>query len=325
LLSQVGIQYIESRQDAGNRKESHLDYGRLINTAFNLSWKNKSLWVFGFFAGYGANTDFNYSPSQDDSELEQFSQIFGDFDSFNFDPDQLMTLISAGIILLFVISILFFITHLIASPALVDSVNKITRGGKYIFSESFSVGIDFFWRFLGITVLGMITGLVTFLVLFAFGFAAFFVNIVLGFASLIILLPILLASIFGIYNIFAIGERALVVRNCSIGDALDEGYTLLKRNIGEILIFFLINIAFMMGLGILAAMIFMMVGIPIAIIGIASEASLYIWVMIGVFVGLPVSFVIGGWSATFFHSLYTVFYFELVESKPAAESPFPQH
>lgn len=302
-----------------------MDYGRLINTAFNLSWKHKSLWIFGFFAGFGANTNFNYSRSESDSEFDQLGQMFGNFDSFNFDPDQFIALIGAGMILILAISILFFITHLIASPALVDSVNKIARGGRYIFSESFSAGVDFFWRFFGLTLLGIATSLVAFLILFVFGFMFFYINTVLGVVSLLILIPLLILLMFAIYNVFAIGERALVVRDCSIGEAVEEGYTLLKRNFGDIFIFFLINIAFMFGLGILAFMVFMMAGILIAIVGIASDVSMLTWIMIGIFVGLPVSFVVGGWSATFFHSLYTLFYFELVEPKEAVESPSPAH
>ena len=110
-------------QSQPEKEEGSLEYGRLINSAFSLSWKHKSLWVFGFFAGFGMNTQFDFSQEANESELQE---LIGDIQ--NFSVDQIITFFGAALVLFAILGLIFFVTSLIASPALVDAVNRISRG-----------------------------------------------------------------------------------------------------------------------------------------------------------------------------------------------------
>lgn len=297
-----------STQAQPEREEGSLEYGRLINSAFNLSWRHKSLWVFGFFAGFGMNTRFDYSQQANESELRK---LFSGIE--NFSMEQIITFFGAALALFAILGLIFFVTSLIASPALVDAVNRLTRGGSYLFSESFSIGVDFFLKFLGLALLQFVIAVAFMLVVIIIGVIAFAIETWLGGLSLLILIPLGMVGFFSIFNIFEIAKRAIVVRGGTIGDALEEGYLLLRRNLGDFFMFFLINLGMMIGFSIAGAMIFGLIAIPVVLMALAGEASLMTSILIGVLVGLPVSLVVGGWSQTFFHSLYTLFYFQLVE------------
>jgi hypothetical protein len=118
----------------------------------------------------------------------------------------------------------------------------------------------------------------------------------------------------------------IVVRNCSIGDALSEGFLLMRQYLSKtivmfVLIFFL-GIAFVIGTLIMWAV----VGLPIGGIVWAMTQSVAAGIVMAILFGIPISLVVGGYFGTFFSSLYTLFYFELVEPSssripPAAAQP----
>ncbi|MCK4633176.1 MAG: hypothetical protein KAT79_07870, partial [candidate division Zixibacteria bacterium] len=101
-----------------------MEYGKIVSKSFNVAWNYKSLWIFGLFAGAGSS-GFNWNTG----ETEQL-----DFSSFGFDTSVLADiyhilaplLIWFGLLLLALICLSF-----IAAPALIDAVNRITRGGTY--------------------------------------------------------------------------------------------------------------------------------------------------------------------------------------------------
>lgn len=281
-----------------------MNYSKIINRAIEIAWRYKSLWIFGMFASGGAfNFDFNYL--MDEPSLSSGNS----FDIFDFDP---------GIIMPFMFSILIFgfvmfIIYIIANAAIIDSTNKIERGGVYSFSSAFSSGLDFFWRFLGINIVQIFASVTSIIICGGIIGLLFLAHTVLGIISLLIFIPVIIFIFFIILNIFSLAERVLVVRNVSIGDSLEEGYILFKNNFSKNLIIFLIFVGFSIGFSILIFLLWMVVGIPIGVIIMALNL-LSITAFIAAFIiSLPVSLLIGGILGVFYSNLYTLFYFELVE------------
>ena len=289
-----------------------MNYGRIVEDSFKFAWRYKSLWVFGLLAGSGGG-NFNLDLGQSDMSGLGKSGVMP-YESFE-EIWQIILPILAAII---VIGLLFFLLHLICSPALVDAINKIARGGTYRFSDSYSRGIDFFFRKLGLTlifiaaVMGVILlGILPIVALHLFG--------------ILLTLPIFAAGIYFAITLYSLAERAMVVRDTSIGNAIDEAYILMKQNFSKCLIMALIFIGLSFGIGIVLLMVAAIFFFPInMLVHSISESKMIIFVL-ALILGLPISLVVGGFIGTFFHSLYTLFYFGLVEpNSPYAKPTTPQ-
>jgi len=273
--------------------------GDLVSRSWEISFKYKSLWILGLLAeGVWFSSAFRN---------ENNNWHFGESD-FLFSG-MAIALAFALLMLMLVLLIL----HFLSVAGLIDSVNRITRGGHYSLSEAFSTGFKVFWRFVGLwlvllmAVLGLAVALAIPVVLL------FVIHTVLGVLSLIVTVPILLVGLFVFYNLYALTQRAIVARNCSIGDALSEAYWLFRRNLGPNVAVFLVFIILSIAITIAAVMIVLMVAAPFVAMALSSTAGKVAAIVLGVPVVLAVLLVVEGISGVFLNSLYTLFYFGLVE------------
>jgi len=289
-----------------------MDFGKIINNSFKTAWEHKSLWILGLFAG-GTFTGFNF-PSNDIN----FKKYI-DFESLGMGRDfmdamppvELILIPVVAFILLF--ALVMLVLNLICVPAIIDGVNKIARGGIYTLAGSFKAGLHHFWRFLGLFLLSFFVTGISIVVLVLIGVVFFIIHVAVGLISLLFLIPLLILVIFTITNIYSLTQRAMVVRDISIGDALEEAFFLFRNNLLNNLIIFLIHLGLTIGLGLAAAIIWLIASLPIGAIVMAMGVGLVPAMIIGLILGLPVSFVVGGFLGTVFSNIYTYFYFELVE------------
>ena len=294
-----------------------MDYGRLISRSFQLAWRYKSLWIFGLFAGFGST--FNVPSDFPGFRVESMESLR----AFNWDAAHAFegSPVFLSLVLAFLgLMVVFLIAHLIASPALVDAVNKIARGGLYRFGDSFSAGVDFFWRFLGLLLLEILAFIVS-IIPFAL------VILVIPLLGILLAIPGAFVLIFVWNTIFELARRVIVARDCSIGDALSEGFLLMKQHLSKTIVIFVLIFFLGMAFLIAAAIMWLVVGLPIGGIVWAMTQSVAAGAVMAILFGLPVSLVVGGYFGTFFSSLYTLFYFELVEPSgsriPPAAQPGP--
>jgi hypothetical protein len=295
-----------------------MEYGRIISESFRISWRYKSLWVFGLFAGAGGSGfhfDDSWFEKQDlGFDLEEFFQTW----DISFDWHLLIPIAVAFTIM----GLAFTIMHLISVPALIDGINKIKRGGSYRLGSSFSVGIDFFWRFFGLSVIAVVVIFGAIITAVAFGFFAYAIHWAILVFYILLMIPLFFGFTFVAGSVFELATRAMVVRDIGVFDSIHEGYLLLRRNLGSNFLMCLIYVGLSMGLGLGALLIWAMVGGPIALIALATGLGILPAIILAVIMGLPISLIVGGFIGTVVESLYTLFYFELVEpgglSKPAS-------
>lgn len=284
-----------------------MNYGKIVEDSFSFSWRYKSLWIFGLFAGSGSNFNLDLGTNES-SEIQPFA-----IDSMQEMWQIFLPIIGA----LIAIVLILFVLHMICSPALVDAINRIARGGTYKFGESYSRGIDFFWRKLVLTVV-FIAGLIGVILLGVLPMVA------LSIFGLLLLFPIIMVGSFFAITIYSLAERAMVVRDTSIGASLEEAYVLLKQNFSKCLIIALIFIGLSVGVAVMFLMLAAMLYFPVNMIVKSITENRSLIFILGVILGLPITFVIGGFIGTFFHSIYTLFYFGLVDpSSPYAKSTAP--
>jgi len=295
----------------------NVDFGSMIQKSFQVAWRHKTLWIFGLFAGgvEGFNFDWLENLDREPADMSIMYDLFDYMDwSYDLIPPKLAML--GGIVAwLMALALLFFICYLIAQPAIIDGVNRITRGGNYTFASSFSRGTDFFWRFFGITLIEIFIGI-------AAVFTVVILAIVLTPLSLLLTIPAALIFFFFAYHTFALAEVAMVARDNQIGDAVAEGWSLIKNNLGSCFLMTLVliglGIAFMIVIFIAALILYL----PVNLLVCTITGSLVGILVLALFIGLPVAIVLGGYTGTFFNAIYVQFYFGLVEPQPvAATSP----
>jgi hypothetical protein len=297
----------------------NMNYGEIVRTSFRLAWKHKSLWLLGLFAAGGtAVSGPNYGFSDSDSEVGAIdSDRIVDFVQQH--PEIMIFVILFG--LLFILTMI--VLNVICKGALIDAINKLTRGGSYRFSDSFGEGVRFFWRmlFLGILFTFAIIALIT----------AFTIPIVLAFIALVpvgvlvllIAIPFAFIGFAAINNIFALAARVVIVRDTDIGNALEEGYDLLRMYFWPNVIVFLIYLGLSILISIGTLIIFTVISIPFVLIAMQSTTAFVISLIVGIPLFLLVSLPLSGFLGAAFESIYTLFYFRLVEPAQKPQPPAP--
>ncbi len=297
-----------------------MDYGEIIRTAFTLAWRHKSLWLLGLFASGSANFSFDSDFDFPGTGLGEFGgdglgyRIGGFFES---NPWLLVPLV--GLILIYALT--FLILNCICSPALVDAVNNLTRGGHYRLGKSFLVGVGYFWRFLGITIAGFLAAAAAVFVFVMIVVLMFVLNVFLGILSLLVVIPLGFFTVLFISNVFALAERALVIRDIDIGDALSEGYYLFMNNKVPNLIIFLLYIVLVIAISVGVMIILAILAVPFYFMATHTPFGLIGSLAVGIPVFLAVSLPVSGFLGASFEAMYTLFYFRLVEPAGGAVSP----
>jgi hypothetical protein len=278
-----------------------MQIGEIVRQAWAITFKYKSLWVFGLFIeGFAAGQGFM---NKDHFPVSKFN-------GFEFSP-MLITLIFIGVI----VGLVVLVLHFIATAGLIDAVNRITRGGEYKFSAALSSALGFFWRFVGLALVLFFFIICLMLIIILPEILVFLVSTILGFFSLLIALPALLFAAFVSLSIYALAQRAIVARNCSISDAITEAYWLFRRNLGQNLAIFLINIGIAIAVGMCVILLLLIIAAPFIALALTSTTGIIVAIAVGLPIVLFILLLSEGISGSFKSSLYTLFYFELVEPK----------
>lgn len=287
-----------------------MDYGEIIGSSFRLPWKYKSMWVLGLFASGMASFPL---------EMLKYSKD-GTFDVPQFIEDVMhdhSEIIVALVALAILTVVVFIVMNLICTAGLIDAVNRLTRGGTYRLQDSFTTGLRYFPQYLGINLLQFLTAGFGVFVLGMLIVGAFVIHVAIGILALMVIVPALFCLIWFLTNVFMLAERALVVRDVGIEAALREGYLLFRRNLVSNLIFFLINVGLSMAIGLGVMALVLIMAVPFALVASSSDGGLLLALIIGLPVLGVVALPISGYLGAVFESMYTQFYFRLVEPRPA--------
>ena len=297
-----------------------MDYGNLINKAFNLAWKHKILWVLGFFAaswGYVGSFDI-------EEKLPNFSRDwFHDFEPHFIEGIKDWIIHGPGLAIVimiigfaFILGLALFILHLMSVAGLIEGVVRIERGNSHKLKELFGVGAHYFWRFLGLFFLALLVGAIFFFLMILPTVVSIAVLGVVGILMLIIVIPVSFAGIFFFGNLYSLAQREMVIYNAPVFEAIKEGYNLLIKHLGPNIIIFLITTFLWIAIVISGLILTFIFAIPAVIIGAWSALFMILALIVILPVFLLVAIVVEGFLGTFFNSLFTYFYLELRKLTP---------
>ena len=314
-----------------------MNYGDLIRDAFRISWRNKYLWFFGFFAGgvgssFGGNVpsgagNFDGGGSEQSGIPGIAAQVGpGLFDN--------LALLIALFVVIGLIVLLFVALTLVSQGALAENVAAIDRGEGRRFGSGWRAGLGNVWRVLGYYVvyflitlgllvaigvpIGLLVG-VTFAVTQSVA-ARVIVAVLAGLLGLLALIVVFIPlSIVGQYAL-----REIVVRRTGVFASFGGGYRIFRRDVGRSLLLWLINlllgigitIAVVLALGIVGLVLFL----PTILLAFAemSAAAVVTGIVAGVIL-LPILLATSGATGAFFHSYWTLAYLRLTGHREDGE------
>ncbi len=290
-----------------------MDYSRIIKRAFEIAWKYKSLWIFGMFASSGV-LSLNWRLSG--ADLGITPEAGWPFIHIN------DAVVQSLLLAIIVFGLVMTVMALLADAALIDAVNRTERGGTYRFSYSFSTAVDVFLKFFGLTLLVAFAAMAFFGIMFLLGLLAFWIHLIIGIVFVVIAIPTIVAFMFILYWVVQMSKRSMVIRRASIGDAIEEGFYLVKRHVSTMVVWVLILIGLTIAFSIVLGIVWVIANLPIGTVILTLGYGLVPALLAGIVMGLPISIVAGGITGTFFSAIITKFYIELVEpSAQAAPAP----
>ncbi len=306
-----------------------IDFSKILQRAWEITWRYKFLWIFGFFAGAGGGFGGNSGSSGGNGGYG--GGYNGGFSEF---PAIGVVLILFVILIVLVIALVFAIMSIISRGALVGGVRQAEEEGETKLKDAWKVGLSKFWSLLGISFLTALPVIVVGIILLVvigglyatMGIggveepAAYILpGIILGLPSCCLLVVgSIILSLIALY-----ADRACVLEDKGWIDAFKRGWEVLRNNIANTiligLILFVINA--LIG-GILAVLGFGMI-LP-GILMIASERAVAPGVAALFCLGIPIFFVavvIGSALETFSSAVWTLAYRDI--TMPEAEPPAP--
>lgn len=323
-----------------------MDFGEVLSKAWKITWKFKVLWIFGIFASCGTRSgpNFNFSSSyQTSAPLDQPPALPPGFEDNLlrfvrlFENGAVIAVLLSLICVLVLLTIFFSITGRIG---LIKGAMDADAGAEHLsFGELWKSGLQYFWRFFGLSLLvgspilliymALLVGVIVFAVYAsgtrgdsssaaAPGFLVL-VTVLCAFACVIFLLAIVISFL------SPQAERAIAVENQGVINGLRRGWNVLTNNLGSILIVWIITVAIGFVAGIVIALPVLVVVIPavFAFIAGGNHASYTPLIVTGlcILAYIPVSLLANGILMTYIQSLWTLTYLRLIKPKPEAGTP----
>jgi hypothetical protein len=236
-----------------------IDYGSVFSRAWNITWKHKILWIFGFLAmlggGSSGSSGFNGGGGSNNyrGNTGNFPQPSGFGEGAGMPPalsnlvyqlqhidTTTIVLIVVGVCLcLFLLWLVVQILAILGTGGLIGGIDRVDATSAVTFGEAWGIGRRYFWRLLLLRLMRILVGLVVGLMLFI---------PIICCCPLGILLSIFVG--FVVSYAFSFMDIAVVVENKSVGESIERAYTLLRDNFGPTFIVALILFAISLGIGI---------------------------------------------------------------------------
>jgi hypothetical protein len=294
-----------------------LDFGKILSRAWQLTWNNKILWLFGIFSALMAGGGGPRGGSRFDFGNPRTALP----DRFQNIDQSTVWLILAGIaIAAIIIAIVLIILAVIGRGGLIGGLRLAETQGKVSFGEAFAIGREKFWTVLGLG-----------LVVWVLGFLLAIMSLIL-FAT-ICLAPLacvgfVLVVLLGVYARLA--QIVAINDNVGLSEALSRTLKYIQANLGQLLVLGLILVVIDAVVGFLIFLPFIAIAAPVifSMIGYANDSALagtggLVAAALCVVVYLPVVIVARGALESWIMACWTLAYRTLTGPAPTPAMPTP--
>jgi hypothetical protein len=307
-----------------------VDYFGILKRAWDVTWRNKALWILGFFAVASSSGGGTSGTSNSASWRQSGSTA-------NLEPlgawvDQNLALIVAGVALLVVFAVVMFLLGIAARGGLVHLVNEAEEGRPVKARDGWAVGFRYWGRtfMIGLVLALPIIAVIAVMVLMLFGAGLGLAAGVdsasslagLGFGgALCCMLPVFIIVIVGLgFLVGVISELAVrygVLQDVTFGQAIKRGWEDLRAKRGAA-VMWLVMLLPQFAYGAVLAVVSLIVLIPVFLLIAAGG------VIVGVL--LLLLFVIllllpGAVYNTFYSASWTIFFRRMTGAETVVATP----
>ncbi len=310
-----------------------MDFGEVLGRAWKIIWKHKILWVFGIFAGCergggggGGNSGYRFGGTGGQGSYPGAEQYFTQLGNWIGTHWWVIILFILAILALAVIAILL---GTIGRIGLIKGTVKADGGAEHLgFAELWDESLPFFWRVFLLSLLFGLAAFILVIILIALGFGAAVLTLGIGLLCFVPLLCVLVIALWFAGLVVQLSEVAIVTENLGIMDGLRRGWEVAKRNVGPVLVMWLILavIGFVVALVIAIPVLVAVVPAAIAFAAANSQSSTpTVWgpLLIGLaccIAYFPFLLVLNGILAAYLQSAWALTFMRLTKPK---ENPQP--
>lgn len=297
-----------------------MSYGKIIGRAWEITWRWKFLWVFGFLVSLGqggsrGGNRFNWVEER---------RGYAPFPQIDIPPEIVGLLIALACVGL-IVGIALWVLSVIGRGALIGGVQQVEEEGATSLGQAWRVGVSRFWTLFGI---GVLTGLPILIMVLAI-IAAFAGPLVADvaisggnepragvvFALLcgvpLCCLTVVAAIVLSQIKVYA--GRAAVLEGLGWIEAVKQGWQVLKENLAPTVVFWLIF--FGIGLALLVVVGGPVLLLSLPFVGIMANAEPGLWmagpIICGGLLAAIIWAVVGSVVETFTSATWTLAYREM--------------
>jgi hypothetical protein len=255
-----------------------MDYGKLLSRAWTIVWNHKFMIVLGFLAALGAggpSLNFNFGS--------------GDFDlppdlarSIERLLEQMAPLLIGVGCLVVLLGLVFWLIRLVARAGMIDAAARLDTGEKVTFGQAFGAGTTKLLPMVGLNLVlygaFVILAIVAIIGIFATVGAAILgtlggeadLEALVGGFSLVALCISLLACLsvpfyLIVSVIYPFAQRGLVLQKLGVMAAIGHGWSVIKRNLSDVLLLIVLFVFLQIVVSTLAALVLIPVGLVVLV------------------------------------------------------------
>jgi hypothetical protein len=297
----------------------NLDFGGILKRAWDITWRNKILWLLGILSAIGSGGGFRGGsnvnlPRNGNSDI--LAQIQRQFP--NLDQNTIGAIIIGIACVALIIGLAFWILSIIGRGGLIGGINVAETRGSVAFGEAWGIGTKYF-----ITVL-------------LIGLAVAILSVLLGIGSVLAAATVCLAPLacigfllIAVLSVFTyLAQIAAVTENLSVGDAFTRAWQIVKANIGAIVVLGLILAVVNGVVGFLVALPLGLIAAPVllSVVGAANNNTAVATSGVAIaglclVAWIPVLIIVRGIVETWITSAWVLAYRRLSGQSPAPMSP----
>ncbi|HLM83691.1 MAG TPA: hypothetical protein VK254_00565 [Candidatus Bathyarchaeia archaeon] len=300
------------------QKKKQIPFIEILKQAARIVWEHRFLLWFGLLLALGSPESFNIG--RNNNKLDHQGEA-----AKNFLANHWQTVAVIAVVV-FIVGILLFLVSLVAKAGLVKSVNLIVLHKTTSFREGWRSGKKYLGTLLGLSLLFFIAVFLVVVVLaipviYLIAAQSWFSAILVGILAIAIFFPLIF--IFTITKTYA--EFYIILSDIHLGSAIETGYLLLLKNIGNSIIFSLLLFAVSLVAGIVllpVAGIALVILVPTGITFFyLSKIAFAIFIGFAVLLFVAALLFVSSIFQTYKMTAWTLFFQEIakVEKKPEAE------
>jgi hypothetical protein len=296
-----------------------MDISAIFKRAWEITWKHKGLWLLGILANCSSGSS---QTSSNVSRIPQYNVSRGEFPQIDHWLQSVPegTWIAIGIAViggLILLALIFWALAAVGNGGLIAGFHMAETGETVTLASTFQQGFRYFWKLL---VIQLILGLASLVVILPLIFGGALLSILTLGIGLICFLPLIcllipLGIALSIYTLLT--QIALIVEELDLVAAFQRAWDVFRSNLGEVIVMGLILGVGSFVVGLILAIPFILMVLPfITGLIVGTETSTFAGLsvtLIGILFYLPVLLVASGIMRTFITGSWTLTYRSLIE------------